>query len=125
LVRDSRTCATWPHVEGRVVSSTLAVVGREKNKTTYAPNVAYTYAVGGKQYESSRLTLTPQNSISRQSIESILARYPAGGTIRVFHDPKDPANCVLSTNPTGVEWAYPLGGVILVGVGLMMFFQRN
>jgi hypothetical protein len=125
LVRDARSCAGWPQVEGRVLGSEISVVGRERNRTTYAPNVTYAYSVAGKRYESSRLTLVPQNSITRQTIESTLARFPVGQIVRVYHDPKDPANCVLLTTKTGAEWAYPIGGVLLIGVGVWQFFHRT
>jgi hypothetical protein len=125
LIRDARACANWPQVDGRILRAEISVVGRERNRITYAPNVTYTYSVAGKPYESSRLTLVPRNSISRQAVEGTLARFPVGQNVRVFHDPADPANSVLLTTTTGAEWAYPLGGLVLIGVGVLQFLRRN
>ena len=119
LVRDARACARWPTVQGRVLSAEAQVVNRQKDKSTYAPNVSYRYEVDGKEYESSRLTIVPRNYSSRQWVNEILASYPVGGTVRVFYDPKDPGNCLLVTATTGSEWAYPIGGVLMIGVGFL------
>ena len=123
LVRDARRCATWPTVEGHVVRTDAQVVSREKDKRVYAPNVVYTYTVNGKTYESSRLTLVPRNYNQLSTVQGILAQYPAGGTTKVFHDPDDPANCVLVTQPTGTEWVYPIAGLVFLVLGLFMFRQ--
>jgi hypothetical protein len=124
LVRDARACAHWPKVEGRVTSAEAQVVAKEKNKTTYAPNVAYTYVVDGKRYESSRLTLVPRNYVGLQQVQAVLAAYPVHGTVSVFYDPRDPANCVLVSVATGTEWAYPIGGLLLMGAGFL-FLKRG
>jgi hypothetical protein len=121
LVRDARNCARWPSVDGRITGAEPQVVGREKDRRTYAPNVTYTYLVGGKSYESSRVTLVPRNYSTLSGVQSVLSQYPVGGSVKVFHDPRDPSNCILVNSPTGTEWAYPLGGVIFIGVGLFMF----
>ncbi len=118
IVRDARACVNWPRAEGRVVTGTVETVGREKNKATYAPSVTYTFSVNGREFKGSRVTLVPRNSISLQSVQATLANYPIGRTVSVFHNPRDPANCVLSTSTNGGEWAYAIGGVLFIGVGL-------
>lgn len=108
LMRDARNCAGWPTVEGTITASDIQVVSREKDRRIYAPNVAYTYVVGSRRFEGTRLTLVPRNYAGEQQTRSILARYPTGGTVRVFHHPNDPANAVLDTGSIGNEWALPL-----------------
>lgn len=125
LVRDARTCASWPSVEGRITASEAQVVARETDRRTYTPSVAYTYVVDGKRYEGNRLTLVPRNSPSLQLTHTILARYPVGGTVRVFHNPNDPASAVLDTGSVGNEWAYPIGGLLLLIVGVYMAFTKG
>ncbi len=124
LVRDARACATWPSAEGRIVSAEAETVARDKSKRTYAPSVTYTFSVEGRQFNGSRVTLVPRNSINLASVQATLANYPVGGTVSVFYDPRDPANCVLSTATNGNEWAYAIGGVLLMGTGLF-FLKRN
>lgn len=118
LIRDARACEHWPQVSGKIISTEAQVVAKEKNKTTYAPSVTYRYEVAGKSYESSRVTLVPRNTKNRSSVEAMLAPYRVGDTAPVFHDPKDPANAILDTTLAGTEWAYAIGGVLLLGVGL-------
>ena len=124
IVRDARACANWPRVEGRIVSAEAEVVSREKNKTTYAPSVAYTFSVGGREFKGSRVTLVPRNTISLPTVQALLAQYPVGAPVPVFHDPRDPANCVLSIATNGTEWAYAIGGALFIGVGLMTWKQN-
>lgn len=123
VVRDARNCGTWPKTEGRVTSSDAQVVSREKGRGVYAPNVAYSFQVATKRYESSRLTLVPRNYPSLQQTESILARYPVGAKVTVYYDPKSPENCVLVTTTTGTEWAYALGGALMIGVGIYTWLR--
>lgn len=124
LVLDARNAAHWPDTTARVVRADAQVVGREKDKRTYAPDVAYTFAVEGRTYEGRRVTLVPRNYPQDFAVRAVLARYPVGGTARVFYDPRDPANCVLDRSTNGTEWAYPIGGVILVALGVYLWLQR-
>lgn len=48
-----------------------------------------------------------------------IARYAVGSTVHVFRHPRDPRNCVLEARPIGTEWAYPLGGVLLIATGVL------
>lgn len=124
LVRDARNCVSWPAVEGRVESAEPQVVAREKDRRTYAPAVVFTYVVNGTSYKGSRVTLVPRNYTLLSSVQAVLAQYPAGGTVKVFHDPKDPSNSVLVNSPVGTEWAYPIGGVLFVAVGVWMWIRE-
>ncbi len=124
IIRDARAWMDWPKAEGRVVSAEAAVVAREKDKTTYAPSVTYTFSVGGREFKGTRITLVPRNTTSLSSVQAMLSRYPVGGTVTVFHDANDPANCVLSTATNCTEWSYAVGGVLLMGAGLL-FLKRG
>lgn len=117
LVRDARQCAHWLTAEGRIVTAEAAVVGRDKNRRTYAPDIVYSYAVEGKTYEGRRVTLVPRNYPTQSGVNAVLAQYAVGSTPRVYYDPRDPANAVLVNQPTGTEWAYPLGGILFLVVG--------
>ncbi len=124
LIMDARNCASWPSVQGNVISSEAQVVGREKDKRTYAPAVVFTYLVNGTTYQGTRVTLVPRNYGLLSSVQSVLSRYPVGGTTRVFHDPKNPANSVLVNSPVGTEWAYALGSLAFIAVGVWMWFEK-
>jgi hypothetical protein len=123
LVRDARSCGSWPSVDGRMIVSEPEVVSREKDRRTYAPNVRYSYVVAGRTYEGKRLTLVPRNFSQISATESILSPYPAGAAVKVFHHPDDPGNSVLIARPTGTEWAYPLAGAIFLGIAAFWFIR--
>jgi hypothetical protein len=119
LVRDARACARWPRAEGQILATEVSVVSRQKDKRLYAPSIRYCYWVAGKRHESSRLTLVPRNYGLQSQATAAVSRYAVGSTVHVFHDPRDPGNCVLEARATGTEWAYPLGGLLFMGVGIL------
>lgn len=120
LVREARTARTWSHTTGRIIRAEAEVIGREKNKTTYAPAVGYVYEVAGQRHEGSRLTFVPQNTISPAQVRAWLAPYPTGGEVRVYYDPRNPASSVLVPTTNGTEWAYAVGGGALLALGVWM-----
>jgi hypothetical protein len=119
LVRDARSCARWPRAEGRILTSAVSVVSRQKDKRWYAPSVSYFYTVAGQRHQGARLTLVPRNYTLQSQANAAISRYPAGSPVHVFHDPRDPTSCVLEARTTGTEWAYPLGGLLLMAAGLL------
>lgn len=119
IIRDARACANWPRADGCVITAEVEVVSREQDMRTYAPSVTYTFSVGGREFKGTRLTIVPRNTIGEHTVKAMLAPYPVSSAVAVFHDPKDPSNCVLSTATNGSEWAFAIGGVLLLGVGLL------
>lgn len=124
LVREARSSGNWPSVLGKVVSAETTVVGHEKNKSIYAPQVVYRYVVEGREHESSRLALVPRNSSSRAQVEAWIAPYVVGSEVKVFYDPANPGEGVLDPKARGSEPAYAIAGVILLGLGAWHFFRR-
>ena len=55
--------------------------------------------------------LGTQSSTSREGIEKLLARYPAGTKVPVHYDPLDPSRAVLET---GYSW----GSILFLALGL-------
>ena len=123
LVRDARGIGSWPSVDGVIKSSEPEVVGREKDRRTYAPSVSYHYVVQGKEYEGHRVTLVPRNYPQLYAVQNALAPFPVGATVKVFHHPSDPANSVLVPKRTGTEWAYPIAGALFFGLGVTWFIR--
>ena len=82
----------WPRASGTVIASVV-----EKSPGhwwRYRAALQYNYRVGGKNYESSRI-FWGGNEGGQKHMSSVVETYPAGGSVRVFYDPKNPAEAVL------------------------------
>jgi hypothetical protein len=82
----------WPRASGTV---TAAVVEKlPQHRWRYRAALQYSYRVGGKDYQSSRV-FWGGNEGREKHMASVVETYPAGGKVRVFYDPKNPAEAVL------------------------------
>lgn len=106
-LREASRSRGWATVEGRVVSANVNVF-TGKSGTTWRPIVIYSYSVGGIRFMSSRIAFHPVAAADRAGAAKVAAQYPAGRTIPVFYDPRDPEQAVLE--PGGNPWVPIIGG---------------
>lgn len=109
--------ATWPSVSGTVLSNEVKTInagmGGGEVSLTYSVNLRYRYAVGGTDYECSRIGWGTKSADREPDIPQAFVRdYPAGRAIEVFYDPADPAAAMI--DPTGSR--FRLVHVNLAGV---------
>lgn len=125
--RRLREARSWPAHFGTVLESEVRVARSGASGRTYIPHVRYRYEVGGDVHESSAITLGGATGVSRGRAQRIVARYPAGATVRVHADPRNSANaCLELRNPNAVIAAF-IGGasaaaglaLVALGVGLL------
>ncbi len=132
-VIDAAQSAGWAEVQGEVSSATIEVYqgsssgGGLKNSrnassggsgSTYAPHIEYEYQVGSQRFTGDRVTFGDRSD--RAYARSKVALYPAGANVTVHYDPSDPSSSVLETGRTSVTYAVPVGGVLLIGVGVFI-----
>ena len=124
-VGKAKAAETWPTAVATIQSAT--VVEEESSdrdghsSTWYNPVVAYSYAVGGRQFESKRLRFGNYRRASRKKAEAMLTPYRAGGTAQVRYNPEAPEECVLETAKPGPIYAImAAAGLIWIGVGLFL-----
>lgn len=118
---------SWPSVEGTVTNTTVDVdttrsrrsnSNRRRTTTSYFAVVEYSYTVNGRTFTSDRISAgEPQHGTSnRAAADSFLTRYPKGGGVSVYYDPRDPASAVLQKGAAGVaSWFMALGGLAALG----------
>jgi Protein of unknown function (DUF3592) len=82
----------WPRASGTVTASALEKA--PGHRWRYRAALQYSYRVGGKDYQASRI-FWGGNEGREKHMTSVVETYPAGGAIRVFYDPKNPAEAVL------------------------------
>lgn len=73
---------------GTVISSTVQL-------PTRAPLVLYTYCVDGATFRGSRVHAEARRRRNALDAEATVARYPAGTSVVVYYDPRDPAESIL------------------------------
>jgi hypothetical protein len=103
---------SWPTTTGRIVQNMVVnTAGR------FAPVIAYSYAVGGRDYRRSRVRFGNYTNLSREEAERIAGRYPEGEPVAVRYDPDRPGMAVLEPGPARKSWkfaAWGIGGPLLL-----------
>lgn len=133
-----RASAGWPTASGVVVSSRVKpdstrIRGGGYNRR-YDADVRYAYEVAGRRYESSTFVFgTPRSFPDSGAALAEVGAYPPGRTVRVYHDPRDPARSCLAPGVVpagfglllGTSGAFALGGLALLVVGIRGARRRD
>lgn len=82
----------WPQAPGIVIASALEKSPEHRRR--YIAALQYSYRVAGKDYRASRV-FWGGNEGREKHMASVVETYPAGASVRVFYDPKNPAEAVL------------------------------
>jgi len=122
LWRDNRAIASWPSVEGRIVSSVIEafdggirrrrVLAPTEIVSSWTPTIDYAFTVAGREYVSRNLRRGTRVGGNERWAQAIAKRYPAGATVRVLYDPANPEDCCLETG-LGLTWSIPVVGLVL------------
>jgi hypothetical protein len=102
--RDFKASASWPAIPGQIVSSKIIVeterrrddVGREREDTTYRPDIRFAYRAGDNDYATDTWKLGGiMGSGSPKYAEGVVGRYAAGQTVTVYYNQAHPDVAVL------------------------------
>ena len=91
--RKMAAVSQWPSTMGTVLMSTLERRYSSESGTVDYPVVQYSYQVGGKNYQGSRLAPGPE--VGGTGAGKVVARYPIGAQVMVFYNPQNPTEAVL------------------------------
>jgi Protein of unknown function (DUF3592) len=108
----------WPTASGTVTASAL-----EKSpghRWRYRAALQYSYRVAGKDYQSTRI-FWGGNEGRERHMASVVDTYPAGGKVRVFYDPKNPAEAVLNPIQNTGSRQLVLYALAMTTLGLFSF----
>jgi hypothetical protein len=108
----------WPTASGTVTAS--AVERSPDSKRRYRAALTYSYRVDAKEYQSERI-FWGGNEGREKHMASVVETYPAGGKVRVFYDPKNPAEAVLDPIQHTGSRAVVLYAMAMVTLGLFAF----
>jgi len=105
----------WPTAPATITAS--AVEKLPDRRWRYRAALQYTYRVGNKDYQSSRV-FWGGNEGRQKHMASVVETYPAGRTVRVRYDPKNPAEAVLDPTQNTGSRATVLYGLAMITLGL-------
>lgn len=125
-LREVRAASRWPSTQGEIISSKSSSKTVTTHHATYDENedkveernfarITYKYAVGGKQYTGSRVSIG--EDMGNDDVRGRLDRYPKGRTVEVFYNPEKPGKAVLERGlPAGCTKAGLYGVLLLIGI---------
>ncbi len=90
----------WPQATGTITVSRLVQTTYHQRKT-FRGEIRYTYEVAGAEYSSTRVSFRRVNAGARDGWQQLIAVYPAGKSVPVFYNPKDPSFSVLEPGLSG------------------------
>jgi hypothetical protein len=110
----------WPTTEGKVVHSGVQAHQSMDDEgdisTTYGASIEYAFNVSGQEIQGTRRSFTDMRTNSVRRAEQILARYPQGSSVTVYHHPDKPSLSVLEP---GVKWW--IYALMIIVLGLLVF----
>jgi hypothetical protein len=114
----------WPATQGQItdarVSRSVDTDSDGSTSTTYSAKVAYTYQVGGQDYNGHNITFGFNPSYSSQSkAQATIARYQVGSQVPVYYDPSNPSDAVLARQASGSNASMILG-IIFIVIGVCL-----
>ena len=127
LMARVRRAATW--VEGRArITSSKVVTERHRfqgdtTKVRNLPAVEYEFDPGAGPIHGDRITLGSQPA---DNVDEVVKRYPVGGSVPVFYDPRNPQDCVLERNPpasAGCIWSGTIFAVLVYEAVLLFIWN--
>lgn len=90
----------WPCVEGTITESYV-----HSDEDGNRSRISYRYQVGDKAYENNVVSYNPKVIVQADKpTETVVARYPEGGPVTVYHHPRKPGHAVLERGSGNGNW---------------------
>jgi len=108
----------WPRTSAIVTASALEKLPEYRRR--YRAALQYSYRAGGKDYQSTRV-FWGGNEGREKNMASVVETYPAGGKVRIFYDPKNPAEAVLDPTQNTGSRQVVIYALAMITLGLFAF----
>lgn len=110
---------SWPTTNGVITESRLRI-NRDSDGDTYEPVISYRYMVGDQVYTSDTFRFDNMSSSDRSYQRGIVNDHPRDMAVKVWYNPDDPSEAVLSTGLTGQSYFMMVAlspfNVVMVGL---------
>lgn len=115
-IRKGLSTRAWPQVPAQVLRSAVHRGGIFR----YEPDVRYSYACDGDEWESWRVRLYPSRFPLEGHASEVVARYTPGQTAVAYVNPTDPDEAVLE--PGAQFWSVKLFLIGLASLSAGVYF---
>jgi hypothetical protein len=115
----------WPQAQGRILRSFVLVHKHDDGGESFVPQIEFEYLVEGRTHRGMRLQYGRIGSGSRRRAERVLAPFPAGASVRVFFDPRKPADAVLVPGAARGNAVIVLAGVAFLAGACLIQIQMK
>lgn len=129
ILQEARASASWPTVDGTVLTSSVEHRTDGEGDDIYSPLVVYRYTVNGRTFTNDTIKQLREAYDSRREAEGITSAYPVGIKVNVHYDPDQPERSVLEAGVSAGSYLVLSIGVIFVVLTLLIppitFFHRR
>jgi len=113
-----RAATGWDAVPCTVLSVRyVAYAGDPDDPTEYSPDIVYSYRRDGREYRSNTWDFAETSWSDPETVEAILAEFPAGETRTCFVNPDDPGDAVLDREFDSSLWLMGLFALPFLAIG--------
>ena len=122
IVLMARASASWPHVTGRVVSSSVGS-DHGDGSITYQAKIRYEFSVNGTTLNGDRVAYGDHSSSNRSRAERIASRYPEEKQVDVYYRPSGPEECLLEPGMQTQALFFPGFASIFFIIGIVLLVR--
>jgi len=120
----------WPSVEGEIASTRLVRRRSGDDSSVDSEYISYRYEVDNRPYRNDRVrfgpVIAPRSILpgtdpepkAPYSTAALARRYPQGMRVRVYYNPRNPADSVLYRTPSFEVWVILGAGLLFAWVSL-------
>ncbi len=126
-LQQSKAHSSFVPVEGTIVEASVRSTGSTTaaHGGSFSLHIVYRYSMDGKAYQNDRYFFVGDGWRDAAAVEAVTARLPAGTTIRIYVDAKDPSQAVIDrTKPRPGVLLYLLPFAAL-GLGVLAYGLRR
>lgn len=104
------------------VPATILRARAKEQENGYEPDIAYRYAIGGKEYESSQVSIISVYGTSLEAARRKAHRYVANQRVVAYVNPADHSQAVLipGAQPFAASILFLLGLLFAIGGGYLL-----
>lgn len=97
MIRTHTARTEWVEVTATITASSVLTI-RSKDGNNYAPDLAFTYAYGGEDFQSNRYSFGSISTSDRAFARDVIQRHPVGAEVTARVDPENPEEAVLEVS---------------------------
>jgi hypothetical protein len=115
----------WPTTNGVITESSIVTVSygtpiQDNTSNTFTSDgrnyrIYYTYQVNGQSYESNGVRFGGWLNSNPWDARATSQRYPAGKSVTVFYNPRNPRIATLETRVSGLLYILLTIGILAIG----------